>query len=160
MSVFGLIVFNLCHPPHADKSPLTQYEGASLCGLLSSQLCVLLWVVKLQWFHEGLKASLALTAQNVQQTTCSMTGEKTKFKKKKNGDNVELITIPGTLSSTVTTQKNKKTKQYTDANSYQHFGNYHSWNCQSSHKMQLLWCGCHYPCSYIVSSMIMMNDWL
>lgn len=152
MSVFGLIFFNLCHPRHADKSLLTQYEGASLCGLLSSQLCVLLWVVKLQWFHEGLKASLALTAQNVQQTTCSMTGEKTKAKKRR-----QCGIHYSTLSSTVTT---KKTKQYTDANSYQHFGNYHSWNCQSSHKMQLLWCGCNYPCSYIVSSMIMMNDWL
>lgn len=146
MSVFGLIVFNLCHPPHADKSPLTQYEGASLCGLLSSQLCVLLWVVKLQWFHEGLKASLALTAQNVQQTTCSMTGEKTSLKKKKRWQ-CGINHYPRYIV-------------FNSDNSYQHFGNYHSWNCQSSHKMQLLWCGCHYPCSYIVSSMIMMNDWL
>lgn len=53
-----------------SKSPLTQNEGASLCGLLARQLCVLLWMVKLQGFHESLKASLALTSQNVQQTTC------------------------------------------------------------------------------------------
>lgn len=53
-----------------SKSPLTQNEGASLCGLLACQLCVLLWMVKLQGFHESLKASLALASQNVQQTTC------------------------------------------------------------------------------------------
>lgn len=53
-----------------SKSPLTQNEGASLCGLLARQLRVLLRMVKLQGFHESLKASLALASQNVQQTTC------------------------------------------------------------------------------------------
>lgn len=65
---------HLCHPPiypHAEKSLLTQYEGAALCWLFSSQLRVLLRVVKLQWFHEGLKTSLALTMQNIQQPACS-----------------------------------------------------------------------------------------
>lgn len=60
-----LMQVSFCGPKHS----LTQNERAPLCGRLPSQLCVLLRVVKLQRLQKGLKASLALTPQNVQQTT-------------------------------------------------------------------------------------------
>lgn len=48
----------------------TQDERAALRGLLSSQLRVLLRVVKLQRLHERLQPPLALSAQDVQQPAC------------------------------------------------------------------------------------------
>lgn len=57
-------------PTFGQEDALTQNEGASLCGLFPGQLCVLLRVVKLQRFHEGLKTSVALSTEDVQQTTC------------------------------------------------------------------------------------------
>ncbi len=120
----------LCHPRHAEKSLLTQYEGAPLCGLFSRQLCVLLWVIKLQWFHEGLKTSLALTAQNVQQTTCLKWENNKSEKLQRCG----IIHYPS--HTTVFNSDNVK-----------NFGsvcNYHSWNSLTT-KPILLWCECHLP---------------
>lgn len=82
-----------------------------------------------------------------------------KNKVKKNGDNVELITIPGTLSSTVTTKKNKQSNILMQT----HISILETIPAEIvslAIKCNFFDVGVITPVVNIVSSMIMMNDWL
>lgn len=113
---------------HMQRKLHTQYERASLCGLFSSELCVLLWVVKLQWLHKSLKTSLALSMQNVQQTACTVK------RKRENWNNYHRSLSCRHCLTTVVT-KNKL-----------HIGIINTWNNLTS-KMRSLWCQLNLPLS-------------